>query len=304
LTFSLFYAIIPPLQEWKRSALADLKNITNKENKSYRALGQKEDVMEFSEFFALAKTIVLVAVFAMAIAIVGILYYKEGLVEVSPARAWVVRNIWTSKARALLETDFIIPGWEKKLREVTLENEPRDPPIMKALTKDGTEVGVDLVFSTQKIDVGGDNEESRLAVVRAATEINYDKRNEAIDNRIKIYLQDALVCCALEDIVEGNEENSGGKRATIQHIEETLKGKLDEIKNEWGFGLAIGVRNLELPEKAKEVAEESATAEQEGRRIKTKADAAGVEPWMVVASDGIYDVIRAIATGFKKGGNS
>lgn len=265
--------------------------------------------MEFLELFELAKIAVLVLVGGMAAAVIGVLRYKEGLIEVNPMRAVVVRNIWTSKPRALLETDFITPGWEKKLREVTLENEPSDPPIMKALTQDGTEIGIDLVISTQKIkEYPDDKDKARDAVVKAATKIDYDKRAAAILNRIKIYAQDALVCCTLEDIVEGGNEDrekekDKGKRAVIERIENTLKEKLPAIENEWGFEVIAEVRNLELPEKAQEVAEESATAEQEGKRIKTKADAAGVDPKLIVIGDILYDAIRAV-TASAKGGKS
>ncbi len=264
--------------------------------------------MEFLELFELAKTAVLILVGGMTAAVIGVLFYKEGLTEVNPVRAVVVRNIWTSKPRALLETDFVTPGWEKKLREVTLENELSDPPIMKALTQDGTEIGIDLVISTQKIKTyPGDDEKTREAVVKAATKIDYSKRAEAILNRIKVYAQDALACCTLEDIVEGGEEKENdekregkkdkGKRAVIERIESTLKEKLPALEDEWGFEVIAEVRNLELPEKAKEVAEEAATAELEGTRIKTKAEAAGIDPRIVMIGDIIYDVARTLKGG-------
>ncbi len=253
--------------------------------------------MDFDTYFDLLKIAVLIMVIGLTLATITIIIFKEGLTEVSPKRAIVVRSIWLSTARALMKTGLIIPGVEKKLVEVTLENEPSDPPIMKALTKDGVEIGADLVIHTQRVVNDKDS------VVKAATVIDYGKRTQAILQRIKIYVQDILVGCAsngnsiegctLESLIDGET-----KKEIIKRLEDYVNGKLlSEVKEEWGIEVIIGVRNLELPEKVKEVAEEAATAELEGTRIAEKAKAAGVDPTTVFIGDTIYDAVRALKGG-------
>ena len=79
---------------------------------------------------------------SLLIAAIVILFLKEGFIEVNPVRAVVVKNIWTGTPRALKAgAHQIILGWEKRLVEITLENEPSDPQILKVVTADGVEIG-------------------------------------------------------------------------------------------------------------------------------------------------------------------
>jgi len=231
----------------------------------------------------------LFATAALTIASIITLLFKEGLIEVNPKRAVVVKNLWTGEPRALLPgTHLIIPGRDKKLLEITLENEPSDPPIMKVFTGDGTEIGVDLVITTQRVL---DNPE---AVVRAGTAIDYKKRSEFVVERIKTYLQDAVIKYKLEDMIR--DKNIDKK--TLDEIEASVNQALKEkVETEWGIRVEVGIRTMELPEKAKEVAEEAATAEREGERIRIKAEKAGVDPKLIVIGDIIYDALRALKGG-------
>jgi len=234
-------------------------------------------------------TIALITDAALTMASIIILLFKEGLIEVDPKRAVVVKNLWTGEPRALLPgTHLIIPGRDKKLLEVTLENEPSDPPIMKVFTGDGTEIEVDLVITTQKVL---DNPE---AVVRAGTVIDYKKRSEFVVERIKTYLQDAIIKYKLEDMIK--EKNVDKK--ILDEIEAGVNKALKEkVEAEWGIEVEVGIKTIELPEKAKEVAEEAATAEREGERIRIKAEKAGVDPKLIVIGDIIYDALRALKGG-------
>lgn len=241
-------------------------------------------------------TLVIITVILETSAVI-LLLFKEGLIEVNPMRAVVVKNIWTGKARALKAgMHLIIPGRDKKLLDITLENEPSDPQITKALTSEGIEIGVDWVITTQQ--VVEDNDE---AIVNAGTKINYEKRRELIIDRIKVYLQNAVKDFALEQIILNSDKQQTQEK--LKSLEDTINRSIEEnIEKEWGIRVKIGIRNIELPAKAKEVAEEAATAEKEGERIHIKAKKAGVDPRFIVVGDIIYDIVRTLqeTSGGKK----
>lgn len=236
------------------------------------------------------------ATYGLFITALIIVLFKEGLIEISPKRAVVYKNLWTGEAHALLPgTHLIIPGIHKRLPlEITLENEPSDPQIVKSFTNDGAEIGVDFVVFTQKIVEDKDETAVKNAIVKAATAIDYKNRNTLILSRIKAFIQDMAITLSLEDIVKDGKLDAKKLKEIEDHINDSL---LKSVKEEWGFDVDVQIENIQLPEKAKEVVEEAATAEKEGARIKTKADKAGVDPRWIVAGDMVYDAIRALKGG-------
>jgi len=235
--------------------------------------------MEFTEIINQIIVLLVILVGGMLLVAIIIIFFKEGLIDVKPKRAVVVRNIWTSEAMAFMKTGYMIPGIHKKLMEITLENEPSSSPTINVLTQDGAEIGIKLVITTQQVIPHPDS------VIKAATEINYEKRTEAILNRIKVYLQHALICCTLESIVKGEQ-------GVFESTRNYLKTKLPDLSAEWGFKVEASICNIELPEKAKAATERYATARQEGRAAKAKADAAGINPLITVIGNTISDVLR------------
>ncbi len=241
------------------------------------------------------KILILVAIlatFGLTIGALITLIFKEGLIEVDPRRNWVIKNIWTGIPRALDPgTHLIIPGWEEKLMEVTLENEPSDPRNAKVITGDAVEIEVDYVIFHQEV----------VNAVMAATVIDYKKRTNLIEKRIVAYFQNEFSGHSLEEFFTGDELKKTLDKDILKTIEDNINGLLvSDVKNVWGIMVEIQIENLRLPDKAREVAEEAATAEKEGKRIAVKAKSAGVAPELVVWGDIAYDVARAIVGGLKK----
>jgi|GEM_PF-5682947 len=236
--------------------------------------------------------IVLFLLGGLLIAAAVIIFFKEGQIEIGPKRAVVVKNIWTGIPHALFAgTYLIIPGVEKKMLEVTLENEPSDPDIITVITSDGVEIGVDFVIYTQRILVTAE------AVVKAATVINYAKRRDLIIARIKAILQDYFSGIPIEDIFSVDEGKVN--KTLIKDAETEADNRLkQDVEDQWGIEVKIQIHNIKPPDKLLEVAEESASAQKEGERIATKAKAAGdVDPRWVIVGDMIYDAVRALKGG-------
>lgn len=230
----------------------------------------------------------------LLIAAVVILFYKEGFIEVNPVRAMVVKNIWTGKPRALKAgAHQIIPGWEKRLVEVTLENEPSDPQSLKVITADGVEVGVDCVIYTQKVK---DDDES---IIKAATKINYNQRKQLIIERLKARLQDVFADIYIEDFFskETNKKNSQILEQAEKIVNTALSQDVENGEEGWGIKVDIQIQNVDLPEKLMEATEEMATAAKEGEKIKVKAEKAGVPAYLMVIGDIAYDIARAVKGG-------
>ncbi len=248
----------------------------------------------------------LVLVFGALISAVLVLLYKEGLIEVSPKRAVVYKNIWTGKPEALLAgMHQIIPGIHKKLLEVTLENEPSDPEVVKVITADGIQISVDVVIYTQQVgveneEVKGEEKEEvlKVAIVKAATVIDYKNRRSLIWDRIKAHLQYVIAGIQMDDIFSKNKTNQKIIDEAESYINDQLKQKVGE---EWGIQVEARVEGMKPPEKLLEVAEEVATAEKEGIKIKQKADAAHVDPRLVMIGDIAYDIARAFGSFFGGG---
>jgi len=235
-------------------------------------------------------TISFIVVAGLFTAAVAILFFKEGLIEVSTMRAVVCRNLWDGIPFALDKgMHQIIPGVHKKIKEVTLENEPSDPQRCDVITGDGVSIGVDYIIYTQKV----------VDPVKAATEINYDKRRDLVINRIKAYFQDQMTKSSTEDFVTKEGLKTKIKQDFLDELEKAInKSLFDDVEGQWGIKIEIQVQNIDLPEKLKEVVEEAATAEKEGERIRVKALKAGVPPWLMAVGDIVYDIFRA-----KKGGS-
>lgn len=229
--------------------------------------------------------------------------FKEGLVEVDPYQAVVVKNIWTGVARGLTAgTHQIIAGWEEKLGVATLKNEPSDPPVVNVITKDAVEIGVDYVIHTQKVV-------DAVNAVKAITAIKYEDRSSLIQTRIRGYLQGKTKDYSAEDdlievvaMVDQNGKRVEKRRPNmtlIGDIQQAVNTALSEVETEWGIKVDIRIQNLILPQKLMEVAEEAATAQREGQRIKDKADAANVSPWLMTIGDIVADVVKVVKGGGK-----
>ncbi len=249
--------------------------------------------------------IALIAVFGALVVAAITLFLKEGLIEVGPKRAVVYKNIWTGKPDALLPgMHQIIPGKHKKLIEVTLENEPSDPSSVTVITSDGTEIDVDYVIYTQQVAGGKiDEEDIKKAVVKVGTEINYEKRRELAIDRIKARFQDYFSGVPIEDIL--SRDIGKVNKKLIEEAEGVVNKYLEkDIEDQWGLKVEIQVQNIRPPEKLSEVAEEAASAEREGERIKVKAEKAGIKDarWVLIG-DALYDVARIfLGTGVGSGG--
>ena len=233
-------------------------------------------------YFVIISLILTAGLFVAAI---GILFFKEGLIEVNTMRAVVCKNLWTGIPFALNPgMHQIIPGIHKKIMEVTLENEPSDPQICNVITGDGVSVGIDYIIYTQKV----------VNPVKAATEIDYSKRQSLIVNRIKAFFQDQMTKSSTEDFIMKEGLKTKIKKDFLDDLEKAVNQSLvDNVENQWGIRGEIQVQNIELPEKLKEVVEEAATAEKEGERIRIKAAKAGVPPWLMTVGDIVYDIFRA-----------
>jgi len=228
-----------------------------------------------------------VLTWALLISAVAGIIFKEGMVEVKPNREVVVNNIWTGLSVPFSQgTWFLIPGIKKKLKDVTLENEPSNPDITKAVTADGTEIGVDYVITVQCV----------VKSVLAVTRINYDKRVELINVRLRALFQDELSGLKMEDLLFSDSATEVLSKNKMKEIEKNVNDayaalEADEKKS-WGIKVEVQLVNLLLPTKLAEVAEEAATAKKEGERIATKAKAAGVAPWVMAVGDILYDLTR------------
>lgn len=228
-----------------------------------------------------------VLTWALLLSAVGGIIFKEGMIEVKPNRAIVVNNIWTGSSASFFQgTKFLIPGIQKKLKDVTLENEPSNPDITKAVTADGTEIGVNYVITVQCVS----------DPVLAVTRINYDKRVELINVRLRALFQDELSGLKMEDLLFSDSATEVLSKDKMKKIEKDVNeayATLEADKGKsWGIQVEIQLVNLLLPTKLAEVAEEAATAKKEGERIATKAKAAGVPPWLMAAGDILYDLTR------------
>lgn len=287
--------------------------------------------MELGYFFWF-KVLTVVAGLGLAIAAAVVLLVKEGLTEVGPMRAQVYKNTWTGRARALLPgTSFIIPGIEKRLTEITFADEPSSQNPTKVITADGVEVTIDYVIFHQK--VGGKVEEGTKklvdtdnvsneddlseSAVKVATKIDYNQRTSLVVNRVKAYIQNEFSQARTEHIygTRATEEapTTPATPATpttpvptvskefIEEKETAINALLQREREEWGLLVVIEIENIRLPEKLAEVAEEVATATKEGKKIKDKAEAAGVPTEWVLVGDIVTDALRAL-TGTGKGG--
>jgi len=183
-----------------------------------------------------------------------------------------------------------MPGLEKSISEVTLENEPSDPPVTNIITADGIEVGIDYIISDQIV----------VDPVKVATEIAYGNRASFIVTRLKGYFQDAFADIKAEDLLFDHNGKTVMNKKKQKAIEREVNDSLKEIEESWGIIVKIELENLILPEKLMEVAEESGTAEREGERIRKKAEKAGVAPELMTITDALTDIVRAFRNGGKK----
>ena len=249
-----------------------------------------------------AGLILFLIIAGLFVAMVLVWLFKDGLIEVGPYEAVVVKNIWTGTARGLAAgMHQIIAGWEERLGTATLKNEPSDPPVVNVITKDAVEIGVDYIIHTQQV----------VDAVKAVTVIRYEDRGSLIQIRIRGYLQGEMKKYSAEDDLievvvipppkEGEKatERRRPNMAIISDIQGAIITLLVEVLDQWGIKVEIRIQNLILPSKLTEVAEEAATAQREGQRIKDKAEAAGVSPWLMAIGDVVADVAK-LAGGGKK----
>ena len=241
--------------------------------------------------------LILILIFGLLGAALIVLLLKGGMVEIDPTSSVVVKNIWTGVPRALLPgMHFIIPGWEERLEDVTLKNETSDPQALKVLTADPAELEVDYVIFTFKIpfDPKGQTStfiETMNAVVKAATQIDYKKRQELVISRIKAEMQSVFGEKRLDEIY-GPDSKIDKKALEVIEVEvnEILKEK---IQDEWGFYVEVQIENANLPEKIQRAIEKAIVAEREGKAIAEKAKGAGVSPWLIAIGEMISDLNRS-----------
>lgn len=219
--------------------------------------------------------------------------------------AVVYKNQWTGEARAILPgTEFIIPGWEKRLVDVSLKNEPSDPPPTKAITADPIEIEVDYIIHSFLIpfDPEGDDaskEKTKQAVVKVATKVDYGERQNAVSNRIQGAIQTAFGNEEFDEIYPKNGDSPDAKRSLnkelIKRIADEVNATLAEsVEEEWGIHVEIKIENVDFPGKIGEAIEEAVVAEREGRAIADKAEKAGVSPNLIAIGEMVVDGIRAL----------
>jgi len=239
----------------------------------------------------------------------------KGRVEVNPKEAVVCKNMWTGSAFALRRgTHWIILGLHRILKTVSLRSEPWDPDIFMVTTADPTEVGVDLVIFNQY--VRGDRETGPQVpmldpdgidpIVKAATRINYDKRNELILERAKAEAQTVLGEYRFDTLYnqEINPETKkpkGLNRELIKRISDQLNDLLEEsVSLPWGIEVKARIENLVFKIAIQEAVSDLIVADNEGEAIHRKAEKSKANPNIIAAGE----IIANIAEIFKGKGGS
>lgn len=228
--------------------------------------------------------LVIIVVALLFLAAVAVLIFQEGKVEVDPKKSVVYKNVITGNPFAYFAgLHFFIPGLHKRLADVTLQNEPSDPPLTRVITGDAVNVDVDYVIFTQLV----------INPVLAATKIDFVKRRELIIARIEAFMQNHFLDASMEDIFTAVDSKAVVNKSFVKGIENLINTDLErDVEAEWGICVKAEIENVIPPQKVAEVAEESATAEKEGKRIKTKAEAAGIPAWLSAVGDIFSDVAR------------
>lgn len=244
--------------------------------------------------------LIIIPIFLVVVAVV-IIVFKTGKKEIEPGEALVYKNQWSGKTySAGAGTIILKPGIEKIVKEkVSLRNEPRDPEPVTITLADGNDITVEYEITTQKI----------VNPVKAVTAINYDKRDALIDSRIKTYFLDSFVGVSGEELITetktGDKVTKGRKEDFIKKILENAEKEINEqlkreVEENWGIETIIGIERFVLPPKLTEVIGEASTSKHEGERIKTKAEAAGVNPNMAFILDAMSDIVGMWKGGSKK----
>ncbi|KKW48135.1 MAG: hypothetical protein UY99_C0012G0013 [Parcubacteria group bacterium GW2011_GWA1_59_11] len=248
--------------------------------------------------------------------VVLVLLLTEYRAEVKPASALVYNNQWTGATNALLPgTHFLVPGVHKRLEEVTLRNEAKNPSNVMLFTGDGIELEVDYIIRRQQVwdpGVGTFNadggwqpiplEQLRGAqrgmiarrAVMAATAINYRERDDKIQTRIVAALQAELDKKRYNQLFMGADlatgeaglRNDAERRDIEQKVNDILRQ--DICTTEWGFVIQMDLEDYDLPERLRKAREQKVSAQMEGTALKEKLDALGagndpeLKKWLVI----------------------
>ena len=231
-------------------------------------------------------------------------------VEVKPATAMVYNNQWTGRPGAFLPgTHIMIPFVERRLEEVTLRNEARNPSNVMLFTGDGIELEVDYIIRRQQIGYPStdpvlrarfarDPRLLRERAVMAATAIDYKNRNDLIQTRIVAALQQELERHTYNELFPGADITKGeaGKldERRKNEIEEAVNRELarDPVTQEWGFAIEMDLEDYDLPDRLRRARERKVSAQMEGTALREKAAAAGINPTVFVVADALSDIFR------------
>lgn len=239
-------------------------------------------------------------------------------VEVPPATALVYNNIWTGKPDCVLPgTETLTPGLDRILeKEVSLRNEAQDPKKVEFTTKDGIPIEVDFLIKRQQVGFPGmpnrledfDKTQKKLlkeAAIKAVTKITYKDRESVILSRHIAVLKETLGQHTYNELFQDANlaEGDSGKlnKIFMKKIEKEVNEELlkDEATTEWGFWNELDLENINLPEILRKSREQSASANMAGKAIADKANAAGVDPTVMVIADALFGFLGSNRGGGK-----
>jgi hypothetical protein len=257
------------------------------------------------------QTLTVLVLLALSAAVLVALVLMRGAyrLEVEPATAVVVKNLWTTGLRAEFQgSTTLFPGMEKVVRTVSLQDEPSDPTSQEVTTSDRIRLRVDYVVQEMRVLADPRNglaeAEMEENVINAATKIDYDKRREYILVRIASALLDVFFKRPLSYVYEVPPQGQEGPRQVkhdkAKELEDEVNSILyDQVTVPWGFKVRIQIENLELPAALMTTAEERETAETRGQAIAKLADTADVNPNLVLIGTFLADLVGAIVGAIK-----
>ena len=224
--------------------------------------------------------------------------------EVRPATVVVYNNQWTGKTGAFLPgTHFMVPGVHKRLEEITLRNEAKNPSNVMLYTGDGIELEIDYIIRRQQI--GSPTAE---CAIQAATAINYKERDDKIQTRIVALLQQELEKIRFNDLFLGADLAAGDAGTKNNQLKQDIEAEVnkflarDIVTTEWGFVIQIDLEDYNLPEQLRKAREQKVSATMEGAALKEKLQALGaaddpeLKKWLLLADAGADALGRAIAS--------
>jgi len=219
--------------------------------------------------------------------------------EVKPAEAVVIKNIWTGDTEVVFAgTKILMPGVHEVEERVTLRIEKEDPNLITVRLADGVEVKVDLIYEMRiapfikKGERFSFDEALARSVLLAVLEISYKNRHSMVLDTIEEILERRIGTMVLNDLTVGDTAGDSTVDSNVvarltRQINARLRAK---TLRQWGLDVKVNVKSIVLPPSKTEAAEKTATAKQEGEALKEKATAAGVHPALFAVVDAFQGI--------------